>query len=222
MGSFLSALPALASTGASLFSAFSGGGSNRDPYAELYGANALNNIRGEIDSTFARASSLAEQKGQAGIQGAREARRSVDQIGSSSRQDILARGEQTGAAVTQDMARRGLANTTATAGAQRAVASDTSRNLTALDSALADLYADLDLAEGQAEAQMFGDLADVELGRNSALAGQYWNPWLQLWSGIGGSAGYGVASLGEPLDFSGLQTGLEGILEGLDLADFGG
>lgn len=210
-------LGGLGSLAGGLSGLFGGGPSMRDPYAELYGANILQNVQDDISRTYSRAGSLAREKGEAGIQGAREARRSVDQTGRSSRRDILETGAQSGAAASQDMSRRGLGNTTAMQGAQRAVASDTSRNLSALDSALAGLYADLDLAEGQAEQMMYGDLANLAVQEQGAMASQYYDPYLSLFSFVpqtGRMSQYANLAAVPDYDFSGLGLALDDLFGG--------
>jgi hypothetical protein len=157
----------------------------RDTVSEGYAQDFLPQIRAMLESSYSRAGALTQERGEAGIQGAREARREVDLVGRGTRRDIMDESTRAGASASSDMANRGLGNTTVAQNAQRSVATDTSRNLTALDSALASLYADLDIAEADAEQQMLGELANIEAAQNQAMFEQYWSPNLGVFAGYG-------------------------------------
>ena len=196
--------------GSLLGGALSGGGGPDAGLAQFYGTSILDDRRKMMNSLFSQAGGLVAQKGAAGIQAAKEARRSVDAQGRGARRDILDNQQRMSSGVASDLQGRGLSNTTVGANLQRGVASDTSRQLSQLDSALAGLYADLDLQEGAARQQMFGEQADLALQRYSAESGDYFDVMLQLFSGTGGGLNIPTSgsSFGDPLDLSGIGTAL--------------
>ncbi len=122
----------------------------------------------------------------------------VQRAESARRFEIQAQGKQNTASVQQDMARRGLGNTTVAQNAARGVGFDTQRAMSNLDSQLAGQYAGLEQQRAQAIstglaglAQQSGARADYEL----ALAGR-------RQSALGNVA----YSAGQPLDLGGLAA----------------
>lgn len=102
-----------------------------------------------------------------GFQGARS---SLAGQGQATKSDILAREKQNLASTQQSLVSRGLYGSTTLDAANAGIYSDTNREMSAVDQAIAQMMAQLQVGQAGAEAQAHGGMAAFQQSRYSTLA----------------------------------------------------
>lgn len=136
--------------------------------------------------------------------------------GRQAQRDVVARGEQTQAAVDQNLVSRGLNASTISANAQRGIASDTSRNLAGIDAMVNQQLAGLSGQRAGFRSALGGDLSELPI-RDLGFATQHGMGLAQLMSGF-----QHTAQPGNGAGIGGALGGLAGFALGGGFGGFGG
>lgn len=185
------------------------GGGGGDPGKKQYAQILAAHDRVANQNKAAYANALYQQKQGLGAikTGYGGALTALSTAGNAGRQDIVDREMRNTGALKAGLVSSGLGDTTTAANLQRGIYSDTSRNLSAHDAAVAQIRASLMAQQAGAEAGQYGALSGVlqgQAGMNAQLGQslinsignvQYEDPgdWISQLLQLGGTAiGYGI------------------------------
>lgn len=181
---------------------------------------ALEQIGTKQDQTFAN-QIQALQSALAAVQGRTDqAGQELSKTYGAQRRDVRERGQQTFAAGSQDLARRGLGNTTITGGLHRGVGEGVSRELGRLSASEAGQRANLFTGLGGAEGDLYSRLAGIygqQAGAQTALGlqGLPAATMTQQSGGFGSILGGAAQGASAGSSFGPWGTAIGGVLGGL-------
>lgn len=153
-------------------------------------------LGGQQGRYFAEASQYLKQAKQGVTQGYERARAEASRTAGAARRGAKERGQQTGAAIQQNLTDRGLYSTTAFDNAQRGVSADVTRQLQDIDSQFAALQADLFRGQGVAEANIRSQQSNLAMQQSAANVGMQ-SHVRGSYLGLNQGAGYAPPSGGQ-------------------------
>ncbi len=143
----------------------------------------------------------------AGTEGVDRAKGEVGRLGDSARANISANTDQAQGQIEQRLIGSGLSTGSAGVFAERGLASDTARALADVDTTLAQMYANLEVQQGQGQAGAYTGMGQINLGIGQQLAGSMQTQGMNL-SNYFAQGGQSLLSVGADaaIGFAGFKS----------------